>query len=169
MVCLGRPFSSLIKNRTGVLSMICSTSLTGMCMENFLSNKKVGHLFSSPSLVSPFRERFFFLQDSELITWDQAPQWEKTEKKGVKQLKKAGACSQASELRTQQNYYNLLLAQPLLAALLGCSVIACPTRSDSGDGGKRSEREKIRSRGREEKEKKQRGRGQGGWLRDVHT
>ena len=59
MVCLGRPFSSVIKNRTGVLSMICSTSLTGMCMENFLSSKKVGHLFYSLSPVSLFREGFF--------------------------------------------------------------------------------------------------------------
>ena len=33
-------------------------------------------------------------------------------KKSGETAKKAGACSQASELRAQQNYYNLLLVQP---------------------------------------------------------
>ena len=87
----------------------------------------------------------------------------------MKQLKKAGACPQASELRAQQNYHNLLLAQPPFGSASRRPVIACPTRSDSGDGAKRDERGKIRRKGIEEKEKKQWGRGQGGWLRDVHA
>ena len=87
----------------------------------------------------------------------------------MKQLKNAGVCSQASELRAQQNYYKLLLAQPTFGGASGCSVTACPNRSDSGDGAKKSEREKMRKKGRKEKEKKQRGQGQGGWLRDVHA
>ena len=42
--------------------------------ELFVEQEGGSPFFSGLSLVLPFRERFLFLQDSELITWDQAPQ-----------------------------------------------------------------------------------------------